>query len=348
MSRLTQSSELPDPAKIWQLRAKLKTAVREFFGRDSFTEVETPVLVPCPGTEAHLDYFATQWMDHQGKAQNLWLRSSPELHMKQVLAQGMERIFQFAVSFRNHGELSPWHHPEFLMLEWYHGGISFSDFIAQSRDLIFFCISRLREEFPDLIQGSMPATLQQMTVGEAFLEFAGIHLEDQDEELAARAKSAGMLSLSGHEDFETAFFKILLERIEPAISRLGLFVLTHYPPSQAALSQVKNGLAHRFEFYWNGVELCNGFEELLNPEENRQRIGEALKIRHAEGRAIFSEDEDFYAALSSGIPQCCGNALGLDRLLARILGFDSIAPVLPLRQTWPWKNYAEGSCLLSV
>ena len=332
--------------QIWRLRASLKDAVRRFFRDMNYLEVETPVLVACPGTEAHLEYFASDWLDYQGQKRRLWLRSSPELHMKQILAQGADRIFQFAASFRNCGELSPWHHPEFLLLEWYHAGIGFSDFIDQTEAMIRYCYEQLKERFPDLVLGCLPERFCRMSVEEAFYEFAGIRLQDQDPELASMGKAAGINSLRGDEDFETAFFKVLLEKIEPALARQHGVVLSQYPPSQAALAVIENARASRFEFYWRGVELCNGFKELLGEKENRKRIHKALAIRAREGRKIPGEDEDFYRALSSGIPECCGNALGLDRLLALILGRDGISSVLPFRAGWPWVEYPEEACQL--
>ena len=338
----------PDHHLVWTLRAALKKAVRSFFEQQKYLEVDTPVLVTSPGTEAHLDYFATKWQDHSGQDYDLWLRSSPELHMKQVLAQGPERIFQFATSFRNRGELSPWHHPEFCMLEWYHADISYHDYIHQTQELIHWCFQRIKDEFPDLKLSDFPGDFQKLTVTQAFRQFAGVDLQDLDPDLAQKSKKAGVISINGSEDFETAFFKILLEKVEPALETMGAVVLCQYPPSQAALSVVEGGEACRFEFYWNGVELCNGFKELVCPQANRKRIREANTIREQEGRNVPQEDHDFYLALESGIPECCGNALGLDRLLALILGRKNIASVLPLRNTWPWKEYSEESGALQV
>ena len=341
---VTEERDWPIPAgQVWKIRADLKNHIRHFFQERDYLEVDTPALVSCPGTEAHLEYFSTDWRDYQGNSRKLWLRSSPELHMKQVLAQGPGRIFQFATSFRNKGELSPWHHPEFCMLEWYQAGIEFDDYISQSLSLIREAWEGIAKAHPDVVRGIFPAGVLRMSVAEAFREFAGVELTDRDPGLAKKGREKGCYSLTGEEDFETAFFKILLDKVEPGLKNLEAVVLYGYPPSQAALARVADGKARRFEIYWRGVELCNGFHELQDPALNQERIREANFVRKQEGRDVPDEDRDFYLALEKGIPDCCGNALGFDRLLTLILGRDNIGSVLPLRGNLPWRDYSHES-----
>ncbi len=316
-------------------RARLKAAVREFFSGTGagYLEVDTPVGVICPGTEVHLGYFETAWRDHQKREHRLFLRSSPELHMKQALAAlGEGGIFQLATCFRNDGEISAWHHPEFTMLEFYETGTSYHDFIARTEALL----TATREAFKAT---KVPKTFRRVTVAEAFREWAGLELEDEDPELAPRGKSAGIRSLRGDEDFETAFFKILIDRIEPGIEREGAVVLHDYPASQAALAMVEGEVARRFEFYVGRAELCNGFQELLDPAANRARIRAAMARRKALGSVVPDEDEDFYAALENGLKPCCGNALGFERWLALLLGRDGIASAVPFRAAAPYRGH---------
>ena len=309
------------------LRAELKAAVRDFFGTRGGLEIDTPVVVPAPGTEIYLRYFPTAWKDVRGKDHALFLRSSPELHMKQAMAEGAKQVFQLAPCFRSGGELASWHHPEFTMLEWYERDIGYGQFINQTEDLLRHTLERMKK----VAEIRLPARLPRLTVAEAFHQFAGIRLVDGDPELARVAKAAGCPSVRGSEDFETAFFKVLLDKVEPGIQTLGSVVLTDYPPSQAALAVVKDGVAKRFEFYVNGVELSNGFEELLDAKANRQRIDEANGKRRALGFEIPGDDPAFHRAMAKGLPPCCGNALGFDRWLALILGETNLDRVIPFR-----------------
>lgn len=263
--------------------------------------------------------------------------------MKQLLADGLPRIFQISTCFRNHGEFADWHHPEFTMLEWYETGISYSSFIKQTEELIRHCEQYMADaiEKAGLTPAVLPKTFQLMTVAQAFQEFAGITLIDRDPHLAKIAATKNILSVCDDDDFETAFFKVLLDRIEPELARLDGVVLCDYPPSQAALALEENGVARRFEFYWRGIELCNGFKELLGEHENRERIASALSERAKHGHDLPAEDPDFYAAMSRGIPPCCGNALGFDRLLALLCGERSITPFIPFRNARVWRSHVR-------
>lgn len=335
-------SPLFDPARA-ALRMHLKAFIRAFFEARGSLEVDSPIAVVAPGTEVHLGYFETSWRDFGGREQRLFLRSSPELHMKQAIAHGAPRVFQMAACFRNDGELSEWHHPEFTMLEWYEAGISFDDFVTQTEELLSYTQERFAPEAKKILGRDVrpiPKTLRRITLAEAFREFVGLELLDQDPDLAKRAIALGALSPQAGDDFETAFFKLLIEKVEPGMAALGACVLCDYPPSQAALATVKgsgnDAVAKRFEIYVGRVELCNGFEELLEPELNRTRIQAANLRRQELGHAVPGEDEDFYAALARGLPACCGNALGFDRWLALLMGDASIDAAVPFRRARVW------------
>lgn len=317
-----------------QARNHLKKAIREFFDERGFVEVDTPVLVKCPGTELHLNYFKTEWKDYQKLAHPLWMRSSPELALKRVLAAGLPAIYQVAPSFRNEGECSQWHHPEFMMLEYYKTKVDWDSFFTLSCDLIRNSISELSKSHPVQLKPNM--SLTKITVAEAFKNFVGIDLIDGDTDLSMKAKKQGVLSVSGKDDFETAYFKILLEKIEPELAKLEWVLLYDYPASQAALARVQGSVAKRFEFYIKGVELSNGFYELCDPKENIRRIQEVNKERVVLNKEVVEDDIPFYQALEQGLPDCFGNAMGFDRLLALILGFQDIGEVIPFREDPPW------------
>lgn len=322
------------PIDYWYLQAELRQAVRRFFQDRRYLELETPIAVSLPGTEVYLRYFETAWIDHAGQKQKLWLRSSPEIHLKKAIAAGVPRVFELARCFRNHGELANWHHPEFTMLEWYETAISFDDYIDQTEALLRFTLEQLtpvikkKHASPTL---QLPEKIDRISVKDAFYNFLKIDLFDGDPDLAQKAIAAGIISVKREDDFETAFFKVLLDGVEPQLAKIGAAVLIDYPPSQAALAKVRDGVAKRFEFYINGIELCNGFEELLDLEENKKRIRDSLKRRAELGFETPGEDLDFYSALDQGMPACCGNALGLDRWLALLLCENSIDRVISFR-----------------
>ena len=326
---------------LMEARHHLACAIHDFFRALGYISLDTPIMVRTPGTEVHLDYFSTAWRNYQGQSHTLYLRSSPELHLKRALCQGMERIYQLAKCFRNNGELTGWHHPEFTMLEWYQIGISYNDFMDMTTDLVTFALDRMKRHTPCAL--SLPHPIQRISVHEAFERFAGIALIDGDPALAAKAINRGYLSVRAEDDFETAYFKVLIDAIEPALTQLDAVYLYDFPPSQAALARVVDGVAKRFELYVHGVELCNAFWELLGEGENRARFEDSRQKRALLGKETFACDEEFISDLARGMPDCCGNALGFDRLLALLLGEKDISRVVPFRDTWPFANVAANT-----
>jgi lysyl-tRNA synthetase class 2 len=317
------------------LRQKLRASVRSFFDPSDYLEVDTPIVVGCPGTETYLRYFQTSWCDFRNYPHQLYLRSSPEIHMKQLLSKELPKIYQMAPCFRNHGEFSDWHHPEFLLLEWYEAGISFEQFMTQTEDFLRFTASAMKSHLEycgiDSSFCDQKLSLKRLSVFEAFEEFAGLTLIDEDPDLAPKAQKKGVISIRSDDDFETAFFKILLEKIEPELERLGTTILFDYPPSQAALAMVRNGAAKRCEVYIGRVELSNGFEELFDPKENERRFLDATSRRKKLGFETPALDSHFIEALTNQFLPSCGQALGLDRWLAIICKLNSIDEIVPFR-----------------
>ncbi len=318
-------------------RHYLKTCIRDFFNERGYLEVESPVVVITPGSEDHLRYFGTKWLDYQNASHEFWLRSSPEIHMKQILAQGEDRIYQIAPCFRNHGEHSDWHHPEFSMLEWYEKNLSFSNFIEQIELFLRFT----NERFSKMNHShhlAMPKVVPRLSVYEAFAH-VGIELVDLDPELPQKARHADILSVNENDDFFSTFFKVLLEKVEPLLAKEDIAVLYDYPPSQAALAEVDDGVAKRVEFYVRGIELSNGFKECLSPEENARRFAKTDEYRRLQGYETPRQDPQFFECLRQGIGSACGNALGLDRWLALLLGHKSIHQVIPFRNSDLYRNH---------
>jgi lysyl-tRNA synthetase class 2 len=323
-------------------RDKLRTATRDFFANRGYLEVETPILTQCPGTEVYLHYFATEWVDHISQKHPLFLRSSPELHMKRLLAHGIPCAFQLGPCFRNKGEFSPWHNPEFTMLEWYQKSQTYAGLIAETEDYLRQTAAAMASITGIDPKTVLPASFNKIKVFDAFAEYAGITLLDQDPDLAAKARAAGVISVREDDDFETAYFKTLIEKIEPAIMSMEGCILMDYPPSQAALAVVENGVAQRFEYYIGRVEICNGFYELTGEQANRERIGAALRERIKQGNEPVPEDENFYRDMALFTEPCAGNALGFDRWLTLLSGATDLAAILPFRSQVRFRDVKWG------
>jgi lysyl-tRNA synthetase class 2 len=304
-------------------RARVVADVRAFFAARGFIEVETPLLVPSPGLDLHLDAFevpgvrfgastsSTHASQRDGSAG--YLITSPEYQMKRLLGDGFSRIVQFAKCFRR-GELGSRHNPEFTMVEWYRGDAGVADVMEDTEALVEQitegCV-RLEDRTIDT-----RAPFARMTVCEAFERFADV---PPDETLRIAAVD------------EDTFFRLLVDRIEPALEALDHAVLlTDYPASQASLARRSPRdprVAERFELYVAGVELCNGFGELVDPVEQRARLERDQVERRARGLPVYPIDERFLDALAR-VPPSGGNALGLDRLVALALGTREIRDVI--------------------
>jgi len=276
-------------------RDVLMRRIRTFFHERGFTEVETPVRVEAPCMELNID--AEPSGEH-------FLRTSPELFHKRLLAAGHSSIFEIGKCFRR-GETGPLHHPEYTMLEWYRANADYMDILADTQALV-----QTVAEGQDLVSGDWKI----LPVSEAFLEFAG-------------------WDPAGNHD-EDRFDIDLVEKVEPAIKKMGgPVVLIDYPIEAAALSRRKPGhplVAERWELYIDGIELANAYSELTDPAEQRRRFEECAARRKAMGKTAYPIDEAFLQSLEN-MPPSGGVALGIDRLLMLLMGADSLDAVLPFR-----------------
>jgi elongation factor P--(R)-beta-lysine ligase len=321
-------------------RGRILGAVRSFFAERGFVEVDTPALQVSPGLEPHLRAFATELDDpREGRTVPRYLHTSPEYAMKKLLVAGLPRIWQLAHVFRN-GERSATHHPEFSMLEWYRAGASYRDLMEECAALVRACQEAAGAEALTWCGRTSDARRQwqRITVAEAFRQRCGIDLlatapdpERPDADfLAAAASGIGINPHTG-DDWESLFFRIFLERIEPHLGLGAPTILYDYPVSMAALSRRSPEdprLAERFEVYVCGLELANAFGELTDPAEQRARfIADQARKQALYGRT-HPIDEDFLAALEHGLPPCAGIALGFDRLVMLATGADDVEDVL--------------------
>jgi lysyl-tRNA synthetase class 2 len=321
-------------------RGRILAAIRSFFADRGFVEVDTPALQVSPGLEPHLRAFATELHDPQaGRVALRYLHTSPEFAMKKLLVAGMPRIWQLARVFRD-GERSATHHPEFSMLEWYRTGASYRDLMGECAALVRACQHAAGAQALSWRGHAADATRewQRISVAEAFQKHCGLDLlatapdplHPDTDRLAAAASSIGISPHPG-DDWETLFFRVFLDRIEPWLGRGVPTILYDYPLSMAALSRRRpddTRVAERFEVYVCGLELANAFGELTDAAEQRARF----LADQARKRQLYSQtypiDEDFLDALEHGLPACAGIALGFDRLVMLATGAEDIEEVL--------------------
>jgi lysyl-tRNA synthetase class 2 len=281
-------------------------STRSFFAARGFVEVETPALVPSPGLDVHLDAFETN-----GPRAARYLATSPEYQMKRLLADGAPRIFQIGRAYRR-DEQGERHNVEFTLCEFYRAPGAVDDVIADTEQLIARLTGGEVRLGARRVRTLPP--FRRITVDEAFVAYARL--------------AAGE-SLHLAETDEDAFFRMLVDQVEPALAALDEAVILHeYPASQASLARKKPGdprVAERFEIYVAGVELCNGFGELTDAHEQRARFEADRAARAARGLPAYPLDERFLQALEHGLPDAAGNAIGMDRVIALCLGTTEIA-----------------------
>jgi lysyl-tRNA synthetase class 2 len=267
-------------------------------------------VVPSPGLDVHLDAFEVAGGD---RGTPRWLSTSPEYQMKRLLAEGWNRIYQIAPCFRR-GEIGSRHNPEFTMLEWYRSGAAVADAMADTEQLVAAVtggLVRLGERVVDV-----RPPFERVSVCDAFARYA------------AWSRQA---TLDAAATNEGRYFRALVDEVEPALARIDRAVfLVDYPTTQASLARVRAddpAVAERFELYVAGVELCNGFGELVDSVEQRGRLLRDQAARRARGLPVYPIDERFLEALAR-IPPSAGNALGLDRLAALACGTTDITDVI--------------------
>jgi len=317
------------------LRDQVIRGIRDFFHRQGFVEVETPNLVPAPGQEVHLEALPVTCRGADGLPRRRWLHTSPEYAMKRLLSRGMKRIFQLGKVYRD-GEGGSEHQVEFSMLEWYRAGADYHQLMEDCEGLLRET-ARRAGTFPRLRRGrgdvAVDGPFQRLTVKEAFREHSGLELPAGNSlpDLLAAAGKAG-LNFTGKTpaDYDDAFFRIFLDRVEPELGRGRPTFLTEYPVHMAALARLKPGdptVAERFELFAGGLELANAFSELTDAGEQRRRFLAEQEERRSKGREVYPLDEDFLTDLER-MPPAAGIALGVDRLTMLAAGADTIGQVV--------------------
>ena len=272
------------------VRAKVILAIRNFFIEHDYLEIETPIRIPAPAPYAHIDAVASgDW----------FLQTSPELCMKRLLAAGFSRIFQICKCFR-HGERGRLHLPETTLLEWYQTDRNYEDLMDECEALINSVARRMGKTGSLPYQGrqiKLAPPWPRISVERAFEKYGSITLEE-----ALR---------------KDQFDEVMANEIEPRLVRSQPVFLVDYPASRSALARLKPQdprYAERFELYIGGVEICNAFSELTDPDEQKMRFEHERDLRHTAGKPIYPMPERFLTVLKD-LPPAAGNALGMDRLV---------------------------------
>ena len=299
----TDTLRLKNMRRNMEIRAKLLRGARDFFDANGFMEAQTAVRLPAPALEDYID------AEPSGTQ---WLRTSPELHMKRLLAAGYERIYQIGPCFRV-GEYGSRHLPEFQMLEWYRLRADWRVVQADAVSLVRHCVKvatggcscRFRGQTIDF-----GAEWEEITVEDAFRKYAGMDLDE--------AINKGR------------FEEILCEMVEPYLGNGRPTFLTEYPLACSGLSQAIAGRPNRverWEVYVAGVELGNACTELVDADEQLRRFMATAQLRANEHREVYPIDEPFMAAIRKGIPGAAGVAIGFDRLVMIVCGESDIRNV---------------------
>ena len=310
-----------DEFEGFQKRWSIHQAVRRFFLDRDFLEVDTPLAVPCPGMEPYLDSFSL--------GGGRYLRTSPELHMKRLLAGGFDNFFQMGPCFRA-GDRGKLHREEFLLLEWYRAFADLDRLVDDLRSLLAE-LARFSAH-----EGYFCSPFQIHDCRTLFRNYLDLDLRGQEDREPLRAcLRERRIGFDEADDWDTLYFLLFLNFIEPHLGKNAPEIVTGYPASQAALAKMapprpdSMPTCYRFELYIHGVEIANAFYELTDAEEQRLRFEADCRKRAQLGKTVYPIDEDFMAALGSGLPPCAGIALGLDRLVLALLDMSALDHILP-------------------
>ena len=279
------------------------SAVKDFFYSKGCASAKTPSLVSCPGTEPHLAVFKTS-LCLNNKFKDIYLPTSPEMHLKKLLSQDWTDFFEIKTCYRN-GELGPLHQPEFTLLEWYRAFYTTAELMQETYQLLCFLKTK------SFFKAPLPK-MQAFSLEELFKKYLNFSLkpETSKEELCPLLKKH-KLTYPEKAGFEDLFFLLFLNRIEPKLPKEAPVFIYNYPPSLRAFSKInQEGWADRFELYWKGMELANAFYEVTDSKEQL-----ALFKKHiAEREDSLPLDQELISYMQGGMPPSSGIAMGLDRL----------------------------------
>lgn len=307
--------------KILKTRASLLRHIRDFFYRRNYLEVETPLLGRYTVSEPNLMSFEV-CISGSEIIKSGYLQTSPEYYMKRLLAAEKQSIFQICKAFRDE-ELGQYHNPEFTLLEWYSCGFNHQDLMLELKELIesFFTTRNIKNPW------------QEITYQSIFEKYLGINPHQASEEVLFDACIPLTGQIASKNLSRDACLDLLLSlKILPDLKSQGCVFIYDFPESQAALSKIRENedgvrVASRFELIINGLEVANGYHELTDFKEQKERFNRDNLLRKSEGKKEVIADENLLEALQAGMPECAGVAVGLDRLLMIVCGVESLEEV---------------------
>lgn len=303
-------------------RARLFQDIRAFFAARDVLEVETPLLCHATGTDPQLAFFSSQF-ESSPQSQTLYLQTSPEFAMKRLLAAGSGSIFQICKAFRN-GEVGRHHNPEFTLLEWYRIGFTLDNLMGEVAELLAFLL-RGRFDSP---------TVHKISYRQLFKEHTGLDaLTFCRDEYRSFSESHGFVEADRLcEDDHGLWLDFLFSHwVQPSMRKSTIYLLYGYPAIQSSLARIQPDdprVAERFEVFVDGIELGNGYFELSDAQEQAIRFEREMAYRQAHDLPVVAKDQRLLGALMSGLPDCSGVAIGLDRLLMLASGADSVGQVM--------------------
>ncbi|MGE4453232.1 MAG: amino acid--tRNA ligase-related protein [Sphaerochaeta sp.] len=309
-----------------QKRSQMNRAIRAFFDYRSYTEVDTPILSPTLIPEATIENFSTRFENPFLPSRELFLVPSPEIYMKQLIAEGMGSIYQISHCFRNSEQLGHIHNVEFSMLEYYTVGADEQDSISITEALI---ASLLCDDSPDYLK----PPFRRMTVAEAMWNYAGVDLEKHQRQstLASEARRLSLSLPDTPESWEDTFNRIFLTFVEPNLPQDRPLVLEQYPKQISCLAKADGLYRKRWELYIRGVEIANCYDE----ERDESKIASYYRSEYAkliEARkdrsSVIPDIDPNLASIFSTMPPCSGVAMGLDRLLMLLMDKNSLQGVI--------------------
>lgn len=314
----------PSAARFENIKRRNEALERakQFFSNRGFWNVETPNLVPSGGMEVYLHPFVTEYVDHRNQKWKLQLPTSPEFALKKILTEGVSKIFEVARAFRNGGELSNIHEPEFTMIEWYRVNATLEDILNDTKNLVLVLAEFLGSPL------EIPKQWPVFRVDALFQDLLDLKLEELgDRDLFYKNAKPHSISLVDTDDWDSIFCKLFMEKIEPFLAEQKACFVSHYPIQMGALAAQEGSkpFACRAEAFLFGVEICNAYLELVDAKNLKSRF-ESTKKQSAH----LAEDPIFENAMNFGLPPCAGNALGIDRLVALLLNESKISSFYPI------------------
>ncbi len=333
--------------ELWQryfLREKIIQAIRKFFLKEKFHEVETPLLRSSVVPESYLEVFETYLLDRQRRKRRMFLATSPEASLKKLLVAGIGNCFEITKSFRNTETGSNLHNPEFTILEWYRVGADYQDVMRDCENLLSFIHKYLKLPKSTLVyQGksiNLSAPWERISVIEAFEKYSGVDFDDitrKSGDMFPRDLIAQVVQKKGYlveknNTWEEIFNQIFLNEVEPHLGNHGRpTIIYDYPQPLAAIAKLKDDdprIAERFEFYIRGLELGDCYNESTDAKYLKKKYKEEMALIKKKGKTQVLPDEDFLQAMSYKLSPYSGIAVGVDRLIMLFMDVKSVADTL--------------------